>query len=249
MDKDYEIIQNISLAETKVEENQTPQAVEAQVETASVPQVNVVEEKQVEVEQPVIPSVEFDAPVNVDGEEATTVTNDVPNIEISNNVVSVPSSPSAVSVPTSGDDIDFGALLGNFNVNFDETAGSPLADESDIYNMTANAEYSTNNYEATNYDVTNEENSSVGVYVAEDSNTSYSEPTNYSEPEDTNKDIDYKDEDSINRYYDQKTQNAINEIEKERTAALDQCKRYQEMASWVNDIGSSFNFFKGRSGY
>ena len=62
-------------------------------------------------------------------------------------------------------------------------------------------------------------------------------------------DINFKDENSINNYYDQKREASINEIEKERAAALDQCKKYQEMANWVNDIGSSFNFFKGRSRY
>ncbi len=241
MEKDYEIIQNISLAEKK--EQEAPAA-------SVVPEVVVNVPGAEPVASPVIANPEVSEPqivVTPPVEEAPAVA--IPDVQLEiPGVTPAPVEPEVVPV-------------------VEETA--PVYETPVEEPVTVEPVYEEPTYEVPEYNYG--DNTSTDEYTSMFANTEVEEPTynaydnNYNDgyantytevpaydssvSVDVNVDVNFKDEDSINNYYDRKRAYLINEIEKERAAALDQCKKYNEMASWVNDIGSSFNFFKGRSGY
>lgn len=224
MEKDYEIIQNISLAEKK--EQEAPKANEEPVVTVNPPG-----------EVPASPAIEVpEVVVQPPGEEVTVsepeVKLEVPGIVLPEEPTVVQETPVVETAPI---------------VAEEPTVVQPTYEETAVQAEESTPEYS--------YGDNTENNDYTSMYNSIESskynnyNSSYSDSPAYVSDASSVLDIDYKDEDSINRYYDQKIQNYINETEKERASALDQCKRYNEMSTWVNEIGSSFNFFKGRSGY
>lgn len=222
MDKSYEIIQNISLSESKVEDNQAPQEVEAAAEVAVTPAEETPVETPIEIENSVVPEEESNSQEISANIEMPSI--DIPSIEL----------PPEISVDVNSDtEVASEAEVSNdiqpeSSYDFNNTVGN--TDYSNMFNNNVDnvsPAYGDDNYEVSSTFNSSYEDSTSGVEL----------------------DIDYKDESSINRYYDQKIKDTVNQIEKERSASLDQCKRYNEMSTWVNEIGSSFNFFKGRSGY
>ena len=222
MDKSYEIIQNISLSESKVEDNQAPQEVEAAAEVAVTPAEETPVETPIEIENSVVPEEESNGQEISANIEMPSI--DIPSIEL----------PPEISVDVNSDtEVATEAEVSNdiqpeSSYDFNNTVGN--TDYSNMFNNNVDnvsPAYGDDNYEVSSTFNSSYEDSTSGVEL----------------------DIDYKDENSINRYYDQKIKDTVNQVEKERSAALDQCKRYNEMSTWVNEIGSSFNFFKGRSGY
>lgn len=224
MDKSYEIIQNISLSESKVEDNQAPQEVEAAAEVAVAPaEETPVVETPVEIENSVVPEESNSQEISANIEMPSI---DIPSIELPPEIsvdVNANEEVAAEAETEVSNDIQ-----PDPSYDFNNSVGG--TDYSNMFNNNvdnASPAYGDDNYEASSTFSSSYEDSTSGVEL----------------------DIDYKDENSINRYYDQKIKDTVNQIEKERSASLDQCKRYNEMSTWVNEIGSSFNFFKGRSGY
>lgn len=235
MDKDYEIIQNISLAEKK--EQVAPEA--APVVTVTPPGEEVAPSPVIETPTIATPEVAIQVP-----EQAAPIVA-VPEVKLEIPGMDVPAveeTPVAVEVaPTVEEPVTVEPTYEKPVVVAEEPTpeysyGDNTSDD-EYKSMFANTDVEVpayNNY-GNNYNDSYE--------------NSYNSAPSYTAESVVSVDINFKDENSINNYYDQKREASINEIEKERAAALDQCKKYQEMANWVNDIGSSFNFFKGRSGY
>lgn len=218
MDKDYEIIQNISLAEKK--EQVAPEA--APEVTVTPPGEEVASSPVIEIPAIATPEVAIQVP-----EQAVPAVA-VPEVKLEIPGMDVPAVEEPVTVePTYEEPV--------------VVAEEPTPEYS-YGDNTSDDEYKSM---FTNTDV------EVPAYnnYNDSYENSYNSAPSYTAESVVSVDINFKDENSINNYYDQKREASINEIEKERAAALDQCKKYQEMANWVNDIGSSFNFFKGRSGY
>ena len=218
MDKDYEIIQNVSLAEVKEEE---PQQVES---------TDAVVAEDVQTVEPEVVS----EPVAIENPEVTVESSiDIPNIEIPNIVLP----PEIEQVESTGITYETDSVQ-----PVEEYTEPSYTDENSSLGSDDYSSMFVNNSSASTYE---NDYTTDNTYSSEMSfnNTSYvSEGTEEIE-------IDYKDEDSINRYYDAKIQKFSYETEKERAAALDQSRRYKEMAEWVNEVGKSFDFFKGRPGY